>query len=324
MISQLPKQYQYLQADIDELNELLHKLFLATDQTVQTPIINLLHAGGKRIRPLLCIICSRCSPNRSNEVLIIAAVLEMIHMASIIHDDVIDHAVLRRGEPTVHYTYNPQIAIQVGDYLFSYALEIATQLEDKTIHRRLATTLTWLVKGELAQLNTRYQIDQSVKNYFMKIRNKTARLIATCCEVGAKLNQAPPSLQNQLANFGYYLGMSYQIKDDLLDFSDYHQTGKDSKTDLLEGYLTLPTLLALSDKTIYNQVHKLFNQGSSRAGSDDREIIHLIKQSGAIEQANQVSHWYLMRALKVGRSLPDFPEKPLLLQMAAGLAKRTH
>ncbi|WP_017472200.1 polyprenyl synthetase family protein [Amphibacillus jilinensis] len=321
----LPKQYSYLQMDVDCVNKQLHDALSESDHLIKDVSLDLLEAGGKRIRPLLCLTASYFGERKAVETYKLATILELIHMASLIHDDIIDHAVIRRSRSTVHFQYSKLFATYTGDYLFALALELTADIEVMQIHQLLASTVTQLSIGELNQLHKRYIIDISLKNYLRKIRDKTARLIATCCQIGAIAAQSPKTVNNNLYWFGYFLGMAYQITDDISDFTDtQEQTGKPQGQDLIEGYLTLPTLLAMRDKKVYDHVQYFFKQGQSKSSDISNDVVNRIKQTNAVNEALVFSHWYLDKAVERLKQLPNQPEKQLLMQMVAYLRKKNN
>ncbi|WP_440895734.1 polyprenyl synthetase family protein [Amphibacillus sp. Q70] len=322
---QLPKQYTYLEDDLQQIDHLLLEKLSKVEDPIRTASIQLVTSGGKRTRPLLCMISSYFGERSQAKPYQLAAVLELIHMSSLIHDDIIDHAPLRRGVTTIHELYNNQSATFMGDYLFAQGLELMAEIRNVRAHQIFSETLRKLSIGELEQLENRYQINRSLKSYLRKNRNKTARLIAVSCQLGALATHATESIQQTLYWFGYYLGMSYQIIDDILDFTDRNQKlGKLNGQDLAEGYLTLPTLLAIKDKKLYDKVQSHFHQLSNGQTVELKTTIDEIKQTGAIEMSYQFSQWYLNQAMKKVNQLPNQVEKQLLLQMIGYLGKRNY
>lgn len=322
---QLPKQYAYLEDDLQQIDHLLLDQFSKTEEPIRTSSIQLAKSGGKRTRPLLCMISSYFGEQNQPKPYQLAAVLELIHMSSLIHDDIIDHAPLRRGMMTIHETHNNQSATFTGDYLFAQGLELMTEIKNVRAHQIFSDTLKKLSIGELEQLKNRYQINRSLKSYLRKNRNKTARLIAASCQLGALATNAADPIHQTLYWFGYYLGMSYQIIDDILDFTDHNQKlGKLNGQDLAEGYLTLPSLLAIKDKKLYDKIQSHFRQLSTGQTVELKTTIDEIKQTDAIKQSYQFSQWYLNQAMKKVNQLPNQVEKQLLLQMIGYLGKRNY
>lgn len=321
----LSEQYSEIKAELELFDQRLIEQLSQAEEPVKMATIELVQAGGKRSRPLLCMIASNFGDGEASQLDHVCIAIELVHMSSLIHDDIIDQAPLRRGDKTIHHKYTNQVATYIGDYLVAEALEIMSELEDQKAHQLFSSTLKYLASGELAQYRNRYQMNPSLTVYFRKNRNKTARLIALSCQLGAIATNASKSIQRRLYLFGYYLGMSYQIIDDILDFtSTDHDLGKASGQDLRSGYLTLPTLLAIQDKQIYRDLELIFNQHQAIGELDFDPIIADIKSTDAIQRSYQYSQWYLNQALKQIKRLPDKKEKDLLYQLVGYLSKRTH
>src|SRR5699024_2094273 len=176
------KQYTYLEDDLQQADRMLLNILSTAEEPTKTLSIQLLNAGGKRVRPLLCFLSSYFGRHDQARPYELALILELIHMSSLIHDDVIDHAPLRRGITTIHEAHDNQTAVFAGNYLFAQALELLTKISDQRIHIIISNTLKKLSIGELEQLNNRFKINYSLKNYLSRNRNKTARLIAISCQ----------------------------------------------------------------------------------------------------------------------------------------------
>ncbi|GAA4071910.1 polyprenyl synthetase family protein [Amphibacillus indicireducens] len=321
----LSEQYSEIKAELELFDQRLIERLSEAEEPVKTATTALIQAGGKRSRPLLCMIASNFGDGEALQLVDVCIALELVHMSSLIHDDIIDQAPVRRGDRTIHHKYTNQVATYIGDYLVAEALEIMSEIADQKAHQLFSSTLKYLALGELAQYKNRYQMNPSLTAYFRKNRNKTARLIALSCQLGAITTNAISSIQKQLYLFGYYLGMSYQIIDDILDFtSTADDLGKASGQDLRSGYLTLPTLLAIQDKQIFHELELIFNRHQLIKEFDFDPIVADIKNTDAIQRSYQYSQWYLNQAIKQIKRLPDKKEKDLLYQLVGYLSKRTH
>lgn len=203
-------------------------------------------------------------------------------MASLVHDDVIDDADIRRGQPTVKSKWDNKVAMYTGDFVFALALELMTNIDKTAAHKILANTIVEVTLGEIQQIKDKYRFNQNLRDYLRRIKRKTALLIAASCQIGAIAADVEESIHKRLFRFGYYVGMSYQIIDDILDFtSTEKELGKPAGSDLLQGNITAPVLYALKDGDIRNQIEKVNeNMGAQEIG----KIITLIKKSGAIEK----------------------------------------
>lgn len=235
----------------DELvQEVLKDIFVITkgeDEKLNQVIKKYFSAGGKRVRVLLLLICSKLGDFNNNKMNIIrmASIVEIIHTASLIHDDIIDKAETRRGNITLNKEFGDEFALLVGDYLFSIVLREVSEFENELIHSYLATTLKELCIGELIQEDGLYNLNTRRLDYLRKIKRKTAILIAFATVSGSIISGAKKEDVDSSYRFGYYLGMSYQIIDDYLDFAGGATSlGKEIGQDLVNGNITLPALIA--------------------------------------------------------------------------------
>lgn len=245
------------------------------------PAADTLAAGGKRIRPLL-VFC--CAPNealhdrdRRAALVQAAAAVELVHMATLVHDDLLDDAGLRRGRPTVAAAHGPATAIGTGDFLFARAFGVLTETERPDAVRHLATAALGLSRGEMDQNQAAFDLDLSEGDYLARCRRKTGALFAVACRLGALIGGADAAAQENLATFGDHVGLAFQIFDDILDVAGSpEQTGKRRGTDLRDGTVTLPVIYALRHEPA-------LRQAIGAAGSDaDREALcdHLARHPG--------------------------------------------
>ena len=203
--------------------------------------------GGKRIRPLLTVLCSRCCGRDDDALYLLAAAFEYLHVATLVHDDVIDRAVQRRGKDTVAARYGLAAAILAGDWLHARSMHLIGRLAGPEGLEIFCRATASMVNGEFEQLRYLGEITTQEQDYFKVIRQKTGNLIASTCAIGALFAGADPSRQQALAAYGDNIGAAFQVVDDLLDFQgDAHQTGKQTGNDFIEGKITLPLLHALA------------------------------------------------------------------------------
>ena len=235
----------------DELvQEVLEDIFVITkseDEKLNQIIKKYFSVGGKRVRVLLLLICSKLGDfnNNKKNIIRMASIVEIIHTASLIHDDIIDKAETRRGNITLNKEFGDEFALLVGDYLFSIVLREVSEFENELVHSYLATTLKELCIGELIQEDGLYNLNTRRLDYLRKIKRKTAILIAFATVSGSIISGAKKEDIDSSYRFGYYLGMSYQIIDDYLDFAGGTASlGKEIGQDLVNGNITLPALIA--------------------------------------------------------------------------------
>jgi len=222
--------------------------------------------------------------------------LELIHMASLVHDDVIDDSNMRRGRPTVKSQWNNRVAMYTGDFIFARALEYITKLEDPLVHQILARTMVEICNGEVIQIEDKFRLDQGLKDYFRRIKRKTALLISSSCELGAVAAGVDAKTVRHLKRFGYFVGMSFQIIDDVLDImATDKELGKPAGSDLLQGNITLPILLLKDDPEMQPYLVKVF--AGTLTESERQNMLQYVRKSHAIEQANRMSDKYLKKSL---------------------------
>ncbi len=231
-----------------------------------------LSAGGKRLRPALVVLAARAVVQQfpPRTIYASAAAAELIHMASLIHDDVVDGAAERRGRPTANAAFGNQISVLVGDYLLAKSISLASREGNLDVIRVFSAVTVGLSEGEVLQITAKGDVDTSEETYLTIIGKKTAGFIAGCCEVGAMLAGASPGALSALTAYGWNCGLAFQIADDLLDYTgDPRKTGKPQCGDLREGKMTLPLILALGDVT----------------EAERRDLLHILQEPEALTDA---------------------------------------
>ncbi|MGG3450036.1 heptaprenyl diphosphate synthase component II [Domibacillus aminovorans] len=314
--------YSLMKADIDLIEKELERAVKSHSPILEEASVHLLKAGGKRIRPVLLLLGAKFGEYDIHRIKYAAAALELIHMASLVHDDVIDDAVIRRGEKTVKAKWDNRVAMYTGDFIFAAALECMAQIDDPEVHQILSHTMTELCIGEIVQIQDKYRYDQHLRDYLRRIKRKTAILIGTSCQLGAITAGAPAHVHRKLYEFGYNVGMSFQITDDILDFTGSEkELGKPAGSDLLQGNITLPVLYAMEQDELRSRIVDVSAHTDRR---DINEIIFLLKQSDAIERSNELSRRYLHRALAILDELPPGRHQNSLREIAHFIGRRKY
>ncbi len=236
-----------LAAHLSEVGALFERQLASDLPPVNTLCRHVERYRGKMLRPAMVLLSGlACGPVGRSHV-IVAATCEMIHMATLVHDDVLDEAEIRRRGSTVNHLRGNEVAVMLGDYLISNAFHLCSQAGDPALNLRLGEVTNTLCEGELVQLHHREDISLDERTYFEIVRRKTAVLIGACCEMGARLSGAGPELVEALGRFGEGLGVAFQIQDDLLDLEGREEVvGKSLGRDLEKGKLTLPVILHLA------------------------------------------------------------------------------
>ena len=253
------------------LTELQHVEFPWLRQMLEAT----LGGGGKRIRPAIALLAGRLGMYDLDKLVPLAASVELLHTATLIHDDVIDAATERRGRPTAAALFNNASSVMLGDYMFAHAAEFVARTGNIRVIRNFADTLRVMANGELVQDMSAFEYSEDVQRYLDRIAGKTASLFATAAEGGAIVSGAPEALVAPMRRFGQQLGMAFQIVDDILDFTaTSEELGKPSGSDLLAGTVTLPTLLYMARSPEDNPVKRAF-EGTRRRANLQRAITEI-------------------------------------------------
>lgn len=312
--------YSFLNADINLIEKELEETIQAESLLLKQASMHTLQAGGKRIRPIFVLLAGKFGHYDIQVMKNVAVALELIHMASLVHDDVIDDADLRRGQPTVKSKWDNRIAMYTGDFVFALALELMTNIKRPLAHKILANTMVEVTVGEIQQIKDKYRFNQNLRDYLRRIKRKTALLIATSCQLGAIAADVDVSIHKKLFRFGYYVGMSYQIIDDILDFiSTEKELGKPAGSDLLQGNITAPALYAMGNEEIRREIEQVHEHMDP---SEITRVILLIKETGAIEKSRALSDLYLNKALAVLEEVPANKAKKTLHNIAKFIGRR--
>jgi geranylgeranyl pyrophosphate synthase len=228
----------------DDLRAVSERLEQQLSDPLAKRVLYLIQAGGKRLRPALVLLCGRCGPSPKRTALInAAAAVELIHTATLVHDDIIDLSTLRRAQPTFHHRWGTERALLTGDYLYATAFAMLSELQDPWINRVIAQVCEALSLGELREVEARYQFDLTEQGYLDIIYAKTASLLEGCCRLGAHLGGFGSTASEALAAFGRDYGLAFQIVDDCLDLSSSATVlGKEALADLDKGVLSLPII----------------------------------------------------------------------------------
>lgn len=294
------------------------------EQQIDTPVHqlsqlgdHLLKAGGKRLRPALVILGAHTAKpeqyaaimhngHGTRERLIkIAACMELIHMATLIHDDVIDETATRRGKPTANALFGNLATVLSGDYLLAKAMKHLAFDGDLSIIRKVATITSEMSEGEVEAVFLRSQIDLSEEKYYEVIRKKTAVFLSGCCSIGGIIASAPDELTRTLEAFGLHIGMAFQLIDDLLDYNGEPKlTGKETGTDFRDGCATLPLLhlYAEADENLRSQLRSEF--GTPVSESRIRDYVQAMKKAGSLLYTQKAAMQHLQQAMQVLQTLP--------------------
>ena len=283
----------------------------------------ILKTKGKQIRPIFVFLCAKLVGEITEKTHRGASMIELIHTATLVHDDVVDESFKRRGFFSINALWKNKIAVLVGDYLLSKSVIISTENQDFDILAVISKTIREMSEGELLQLEKSRKLDITEDVYYEIIRKKTATLIAACCEVGAISNNVNVELAQKMRDFGTYTGIAFQVKDDLFDYLKKNATGKPLGIDIKEKKLTLPLIYAMNsvkkdERKYYFNIVKNYSHETDKVN----ELMEFVKKSGGISYAEKVMLNYQKKALEILDDFPDNEAKKSLQLMLNYIIKR--
>ncbi|HXB03788.1 MAG TPA: polyprenyl synthetase family protein [Candidatus Angelobacter sp.] len=298
--------------DLNALESRLRELIEADPDVVSAPMADLFAAGGKRIRPALVLLAAKVGAYDLDRLNPAAMAVELTHAATLVHDDVIDRATVRRGRPTVAARLGDEPAIVVGDYYFAKAYEQAARTESAEVVTILADAVMKICAGEVRQQAIRHQYQQTLDEYMPRIEAKTATLLAASCDIGALLSGLGGAPRSHLREYGRLLGLAFQIADDVLDYTGTEdEVGKPIGHDIAEGFATLPLMLAMEEPSIAFRLSPLLRSGRKLSADGAEQVVALVRASKGPQ-----------RAIERARSLASDARNELAT-MSAGEAVKT-
>lgn len=313
-----------LAADLQRVERKMHEPVHPDYPQLTVVLQHILDSGGKRLRPALALLAGRCYPTDQEKLVSLAASVEMLHTATLVHDDLIDGAMLRRGNPTLNAEWSPGATVLTGDYLFARSAALAADTDNVQVMAIFADTLMTICSGELRQIFSRGKVPHldskqawvaALEQYDQRIHAKTASLFAAATEAAAVLGSAPEAEVTALRDYGRLLGTGFQIIDDVLDFQgDQDVLGKPVGSDLREGIVTLPVLYFLRENPDDKRVAAVV-----RDGRDDglvREVVAAVRESGAVAEATDRARELIARSQAALASLPESEPRSIMYALA--------
>jgi len=315
---------QLLYGPVQEDLALVEGVFQSLKQVDYAPLVEMLElvlaGGGKLLRPALALLAGRFGRYDLELLVPLAASIELLHTASLVHDDVIDNASTRRGRPTANSVFPNATTVMLGDYMFAHAADQVARTGNIRVIRLFSHTLMVMAKGEIGQDLTAYDSRQTVRDYLQRIAGKTASLFATACEGGAVVAEAPEEWVEALRSYGHSFGMAFQIVDDILDFTgDEAEMGKPVGSDLMQGTLTLPALLLMDRYPKDNPVERYFARPSRERLM---QAVEMIRASDIGEESYGIARDLCRQAREALALLPDVPARQTLLELTNYILER--
>lgn len=298
-----------LQSDVVLINQLGHYI---------------INSGGKRLRPALAILCARACGYKEQQHINLATIIEFIHTATLLHDDVVDNSDMRRGRETANNLWGNEASVLVGDFLYTRSFEMMVEMESMRLMQILSHTTNVIAEGEVLQLLNCNDADTTEKNYLQVIHHKTAKLFEAAGQLGAVISKSSADVEQAMSNYAMHLGSAFQLVDDLLDYSESSDTiGKNIGDDLAEGKPTLPLIYAIKHGSAEESqiIREAIEQGQ-RDKIDD--IIQIIKKTGAIEYTAQAARNEVEQAKQCLSILDDSEYKTALISLADFSVNRSY
>lgn len=304
-----------IRVDMEKVEQRLLRASEVEFPLLKAAVQGLLLAGGKRLRPAVAVLSSRFYEVQPERVISAAAAIEMLHTATLVHDDMIDRANTRRGHPTLNSRLSGEATVLTGDYMFAVAASLAAETECVPVVRIFSHALMTICNGELRQLLADRNWPPTREGYDKRIYSKTASLFAASAEAGAVLSAASPDRVQQIRGYGHNLGVAFQIVDDVLDYTgDPSELGKPIGSDLRQGIVTLPALLHLN--TNGPTAEALVRRAAAGEADAVEKAVAAIVASGAVEKALVEATRFARKAKDALDGLPDGQSKSILSQLA--------
>jgi octaprenyl-diphosphate synthase len=284
----------------------------------------IISSGGKRLRPALLLMVCGALGYRGEQRFNLAAVVEFIHTATLLHDDVVDESTLRRGRPTANEHFGNPASVLVGDFLYSRAFQMMLDAHDVRVMEILADATNVIAEGEVMQLMNMHDPNLDEAAYVQVIRSKTAKLFEASARLGAVLAKAPPAVEQVCADYGQALGTAFQVIDDVLDYAGAaEEMGKNLGDDLREGKVTLPLIAAMRRGSAEQRdlIRRAVETGDL---AELGHVVQIVRATGALEVAQQAAAAEAQRAVSAAAQLPSNAHAQALVQLAASLLARRH
>ncbi len=320
----LRRLYNNIMKDLEEVEQELRLFSRSPNKLISDISTYLFQTNGKRIRPALLLLCSKLLGYKGKEHILMSTLVEAIHTASLIHDDIIDNSKIRRGKESIHARWGPNITVLLGDYLYIKALGLSLQSKHRQIIQILTSISARMVEGELTEYYLSGNLGLAEKDYLDIINKKTASLFSASCRIGGILGKASKKEENYLAEYGANLGMSFQIIDDLLDFTGDEKTlGKPILCDLSEGRITLPLIYTLNNdgKENKKRVIELLKQKNQDKESLE-EILKIVKSNGALDYTHKKAEEFSHKSREIISQFPKSTNREALSLLSEFILKR--
>ncbi|MDQ2716874.1 MAG: polyprenyl synthetase family protein [Chloroflexota bacterium] len=323
----LSRLFAGIQSDLEKVDTTFEERATSGLDILNSASMHALASPGKRLRTALTLLSGKLNAYRFDKLLPLSVAFEMVHLATLIHDDIVDNALTRRGKPTVNALWGDSIAILLGDYYFAKTAGLIADIDDNRIDHLFSDTVATVCEGTILEMMTARRIDLSIKTYYEKISHKTACLIAACCKGGAIVSQATDEQIALLDEYGINLGIAFQIIDDVLDYTEDQTTiGKPAGNDLRQGMVTLPLIYALQAQPSngHRQQIQLLLGGETKAEEEIHEVVNWVVTGPGVERAVSDAQQYAAKARQALHHFPPSPDRDVLDELIDFVVVRTH
>ena len=310
--------------DMTEVNDLIYSQLNSDVALINQLGVYIVNAGGKRMRPLLSVLAANAIQYQGKDHIAIAAIVEFIHTATLLHDDVVDESSMRRGRETANALFGNSASVLVGDFLYTRSFQMMVKLQSMRVMEILSDTTNVVAEGEVLQLMNCNDPDTTEESYMQVIYCKTARLFEAATQLAAVIAGSDPKIEQALADYGKHLGTAFQLVDDIMDYTaDAKEMGKNVGDDLAEGKPTLPLLYAIANGS--EQQRQLIRDAIEHCNGMEHldEILAALKETGALAYTQQKAEQEADKAITALSALPDSDYKTALISLAHIAANRT-
>jgi geranylgeranyl pyrophosphate synthase len=322
----LSRLFASIESELELVDTLFKERAASGLDMLNSASMHVLGSPGKRLRTALTLLSGKLKHYRLDKLLFLSVAFEMVHLATLIHDDIVDKASTRRGNPTVNALWGDSIAILLGDYYFAKTAGLIADIEDSRIDHLFSDTVATVCEGTILELMSAGQASLSLQSYYEKVSHKTACLIAACCKGGAILSGASEKEIMQMQTYGLNLGIAFQIIDDILDYTEDQSTiGKPAGNDLRQGLVTLPLIYALQEcphNGQHQQVQRVLNE-KDHEEQDVREIIDWVVSGNNIAHSRQDAYTYAEQARTALFGFPASSEREIMDELIDFVVQRT-
>lgn len=314
--------YPEIETELAQSLALIEDNIHTKNQAVTDAILKMISAGGKLLRPAYCLLFSQFNAVDRQKMIALAAAVETLHTATLIHDDIVDDSNLRRHQESIQARFGKDVAVYAGDYLFVVCFKLlANYASDLKSIQFNSQTMDQILDGELSQMTTRYNLDLTPEQYLQQINGKTGQLFALSCFIGAYESQKGLKFARQAEKIGLNIGLAFQILDDILDYTQTDvDFGKPVLDDMRCGVYSIPLIMALQSNR--QTLAPYLEKQAAMTDADVHAVQGIVRQSGSVEKAQALAQAYTNRALAGLAKLPDMPAKTTLQQLTERLLTR--